>query len=81
MLSIEEYLNKIRPYLSNMVNDLKTQGEWKIQLTIGINFLSSYVTNETRAMHSHSDNEEIMIGNETNEIIEELNIKNAWKNQ
>ena len=26
-LSIEEYLNKIRPYLSNMKNDHKTQGE------------------------------------------------------
>ena len=29
-LSTEEYLNKIRPYLSNMINDLKTQAEWKI---------------------------------------------------
>ena len=26
-LSIEEYLHKIKPYLSNMINDLKTQGE------------------------------------------------------
>ena len=26
-LSIKEYLNKIRPYLSDMINDLKTQGE------------------------------------------------------
>ena len=26
-LSIEEYLNKIRPYLSDMINDLKMQGE------------------------------------------------------
>ena len=37
-LSIEEYLDKIRPYLSNIINDHKTQGEWKIQLTIAINF-------------------------------------------
>ena len=37
-LSIEEYLDKIRPYLINMINDLKTQREWKIQLTIVINF-------------------------------------------
>ena len=32
-LSIEEYLDKIRPYLSNIINDHKTRGEWKIQLT------------------------------------------------
>ena len=37
-LSIEEYLDKIRPYLSNLINDHKTQGEWKIQLTIAIDF-------------------------------------------
>ena len=27
MLLTEEHLNKIRHYLSNMINDLKTQGE------------------------------------------------------
>ena len=37
-LSIKEYLDKIIPYLSDMINDLKTQDEWKIQLTIAINF-------------------------------------------
>ena len=35
---LKTYLHKIRPYLSNMVNDLKTKGEWEIQLTIAINF-------------------------------------------
>ena len=33
-LSVKEYLTKIRPYLSSMINDLKTQSEWKIELTI-----------------------------------------------
>ena len=28
-LPIEEYLNEIRPYLSNIINNLKTQGQWK----------------------------------------------------
>ena len=37
--SIEEYIHKIRLYLSNIINDLKTQGEWKIQLSITISFL------------------------------------------
>ena len=30
-LSINEYLDKIRPYLTDMINDLKKQGGWKIQ--------------------------------------------------
>ena len=29
-LSIKEYLDTIRPYLSDMINDNKTQGEWRI---------------------------------------------------
>ena len=45
-----------------MINDLKTKGEWKIQLSIAISFLSSKETKETRAMHSKSDNKEIRIG-------------------
>ena len=28
-LSPKEYLDMIRPYLSNMVNDIKTRREWK----------------------------------------------------
>ena len=28
----------IRPYLSNIINGHKTQGEWKVYLTIAINF-------------------------------------------
>ena len=30
-LTINEYIDKIRPYLDNMIKDLKIQGEWKIQ--------------------------------------------------
>ena len=29
----------IRPYLSDVIIDCKTQGEWKTQLTMSINFL------------------------------------------
>ena len=58
--------------MSDIVNDLKTQGEWKIQLTIAINIFSSKDSKETHTMHSRSDNIETMIGNETYEIIEEL---------
>ena len=36
-LTIKEYLDMTSPYLSNIINDHKTQGEWKIYLTIQIN--------------------------------------------
>ena len=71
-LSIKEYLDKIEPNLNNLIDDHKTQGEWKIQLTMTINFISSKDPNETRTMHSKSNNIEIMIGNETDGITEEL---------
>ena len=60
----------IRPYLSDLINDHKNQGEWKICLTMAINFISS--TDSTRTMHSKSDNIEIMTGNGRDEITEEL---------
>ena len=37
-----------------------------------INFISSKDSNETRSMHTKSDNIEIMIGNETDGIIKNL---------
>ena len=40
-LSIEEYLTKIRPYLKNIINDLKKFDTCKIQLTIAIYFINS----------------------------------------
>ena len=39
-LSPKEYLDIIRPSLSYMINDHKTQSEWKIQLTMQIKFIS-----------------------------------------
>ena len=35
-----------------MINKHKTQGEWKIQFTIEINFMSSKHLNETRTLHT-----------------------------
>ena len=62
----------IKPYLSNMINDHKTQSKWKIQLSLTINFLSSKDFKETHIMNTNRDNIDIMIGSETDEIIEEL---------
>ena len=52
IIIIEEYLNKIRPYLKDIINDLKQSDTWKIQLTITISFISSVDDNdEKRVMH------------------------------
>ena len=73
ILSIKEYLSKIEPYLVDMINDYKNKGEWIIQLTAEINFISPIPdSNETRTMVTKSINAEIMIGSETNEVIEDL---------
>ena len=59
----------IRPYLSDMMNDHKTRREWKTQLTLLINFISSKDSDEIHNLHTKSNNIEIMMGNETDEII------------
>ena len=62
----------IRPYLNDIINDHETQGEQKILLTMEINFFPSKDSEETRTMSTKTDNIEIMMSNETDEIIEEL---------
>ena len=54
-LSVEEYLNKIRPYLKGIINNLKKSGTWKIHLAISNNFISSINNDEKSLMHSKSD--------------------------
>ena len=71
-LSTKEYFNIITSYLRDIINDDKTQGEWKIQLTVIINFISSKDSDEIRTMRRKNNNIEIMMGNETDEIIAEL---------
>ena len=39
-LSLDEYLNKIKSYLRNIIINLQSSDTWKIQLTIGIKFIS-----------------------------------------
>ena len=55
-----------------MINDYKTRREWKIQLTMPINFISLKDSTETRTIYTKSRNIEIMMGNESDDIIEEL---------
>ena len=73
ILSIKEYLNMTRPYLVDMINDYKNQSDWKIQLSAEIIFISSKLdSDETRIMYTKSNKIEIMIGNDTDEVTEEL---------
>ena len=89
-LSPKEYLDMIRPYLSDLINDNKTPKklrvhtrnevidyetqyeERKIELAMWINFIFSKDCDKIRNMHTKSNNIEIIMGSETNDIIEEL---------
>ena len=62
----------IRPYLGDIINDLRILGERKIQLTTKMKFLPSKDDSESQLIHSKSDNIKIMIGVETDEIIGKL---------
>ena len=53
---MEEYLNKVRPYLKDIINDVTKSDSWKIQLTIAINVISSKNNDEERIIHLKSDN-------------------------
>ena len=73
IFTFEEYLDLIEPYLRELINDYESKGEWKIQLTAQINFISLRPGfNETRVMHTRSVNEEFTNGSDTDEIIKEL---------
>ena len=60
---------KVKVSPDNKVIRYKNLGEWKIQLTMQVNFISSKDTEETRIMRIWSDNVEIIMGNEAYGII------------
>ena len=64
-LSFNEYLELIKPYLYDLINVHKAKGEWKIQLSAEISFISQKPdSNEIRVMFTRSTPEEFMIGSE-----------------
>ena len=74
--SIEQYLDMIKPYLTDLINEnnaIKTSSkEWKIQINMHMNFVSSNDTGEFRTVFAWSDNEEINLGNETDDVVKRL---------
>ena len=72
-LSFNKYLELIKPYLYDLINVYKAKGEWKLQLSAEISFVSQKPgSNEIRIMYMRSTPEEIIIGCETEEVTENL---------
>ena len=63
------------PHLSDLINDHKAiennSNEWKIEINMHVNFISSNATGETRYIFVLSIND-ISLGNETDDIIKGL---------
>ena len=72
-ISIQQFLDLIEKYLRELINQYKHEGEWKVQLSAEINFISLKPgSDETRLMYTRSDNEEFMSGSDTDEVIKLL---------
>ena len=72
-LSFNEYLELIKPYLYDLINVYKAKGEWKLQLSAEISFVSQKPgSDENRVMYTRSIPVEFMIGSETEEVAEKL---------
>ena len=67
-LSVEQSLNKVRPYLKD-INNFKKSDTLKIRLTIGNNFIPPIDNHEECLTHSKSNNIEIMMEDEADEVI------------
>ena len=73
ILTIQEHLVLIENYLRELINHYKNKGEWKIQLTAEIKFISLKPgSDETLVMYTRSFSEEIMKGSVTDEVIKLL---------
>ena len=67
-LSVEEYLIKIRLYLKDILNNLKTFDMQKNQLKIPNNFISFIDSDKEHVMHLKSNNIEIMMNDEADKV-------------
>ena len=72
-VSLKEYLDKIKPYLKDIIIGLQESDTWKILLTIVINFISSKDDEEDHVMHLKSDNEEFLIYDHANQLLIQFN--------
>ena len=79
-LSVRQYLHNITQYLSDLINNHKTNennsSEWKIQLNMSIKFIASNDTREICTVYPWSDHEEVRSGNDTHDIA--INLFNSF---
>ena len=82
-LSPERYLDMIRPYLRDLINGHKPteelnndgsteHGEWKVQLVMQNNCISTNDFEETRTIYSASKPVEIFMGTDTDNTFNRL---------
>ena len=71
-LSLEEYLNKTKPYLRDIIINLQESDPCKIQLTIVINFISSKDAEKKRVIHSKSNNIKLTSYNDSTGVVNEI---------
>ena len=72
-MTLKEYLALIEKYLRELMEEYKLKGEWKVQLTREVNFISLKPgSDETRIMYTRSNNVGIMFGDDNDDIIEQL---------
>ena len=71
-VSLGKYVNKIKPYLRNIIIDLRNSDTWKIQLTMAINYTYLKDAKEERVLHSKSENLKFTSYNDVNEVVDEL---------
>ena len=81
-LSSKEYLDVIRPYLRDLINNHKPtmesnneendRAEWKIQLVMQNNFISNKNSEDTRTIYSASKPVEIYMGSDTENAIDTI---------
>ena len=57
--------------MKDIIIDLQNSDTWKIQLTTGINFISSKDAEEERAIPSRSNNLKFKSDNDSNELVYE----------
>ena len=78
--SPREYLNMIKPYLRDLINNHKPtdesnnekndRAEWKIQLVMQNNFTSHKDFEDIRTIYLASESVEIFMGSDTNDVID-----------
>ena len=70
---VRDMIKTYSQYLTELTDSYKNKGEWKVQLIADINFISLKPgSDETRSMYTKSDNVEIRIGDDINDVIKEI---------